>query len=482
MGDKPRLSVASSTGLKNVAAINQFKRLYNQQSISSFSNHEDTREDRIELENLLGTDQLEKLRTQGFSESKVLDKESFIRFLRHTLNRGSDRDYEELFECVDVTKEGVISWDKLATYLMLKLYDNDDREKASSVPNWKSGKNLMNAHRDSVKRIQHMDSFNRYISISKEGTVCIYNDEMQLYKTFKAGTESCKIRDLWITDFVLMTNVNKVAVAYTSKELIIYDMTSKLELSLAYRIVGIDSTPYCLDYWSDTENPNDAILSWGDVKGDVHAILFNSAIIALFERPPQQTNNAAYTRVQLEDIENGIYKNASYLTYHAHAEWTRQIKYADHLECFISCSTNTKTALVFGWMDKSGLTVRVNYSVRIRQLREVRNVVEINQGLNSFDYSRNFNLIATAGVNYQVSLWNPFVLSKPNGILRGHMRSVLYVQFIPSRGQLLSFSKDKILRIWDVQLQICLQRLSNIFPRGPEGKRSKKILLFILFF
>jgi WD40 repeat protein len=55
-------------------------------------------------------------------------------------------------------------------------------------------------------------------------------------------------------------------------------------------------------------------------------------------------------------------------------------------------------------------------------------------------------------------------------ILRGHMRSVLFVQFIPSRGQLLSFSKDKILRIWDVQLQICLQRLSNIFPRGPEGK------------
>lgn len=64
-----------------------------------------------------------------------------------------------------------------------------------------------------------------------------------------------------------------------------------------------------------------------------------------------------------------------------------------------------------------------------------RGVVEISQGLNSFDYSRNFNLIgkkrkkgnlkeeylflnlATAGVNYQVSLWNPFVLSKPNGVI-----------------------------------------------------------------
>jgi len=61
--------------------------------------------------------------------------------------------------------------DKLATYLMLKLYDNDDRERASSVPNWKSVKTILNAHRDSLKRIQHMDSFGRYMSISK---VCIY--------------------------------------------------------------------------------------------------------------------------------------------------------------------------------------------------------------------------------------------------------------------------------------------------------------------
>ncbi|CAF2787236.1 unnamed protein product [Rotaria sp. Silwood2] len=66
MGDKPRLSVASSTGLKGAAAATQFKRLFNQPSISSLSNHEDSREERIELENLLGTEDLEKLRSQGF--------------------------------------------------------------------------------------------------------------------------------------------------------------------------------------------------------------------------------------------------------------------------------------------------------------------------------------------------------------------------------------------------------------------------------
>ncbi|UJR35381.1 hypothetical protein I4U23_028138 [Adineta vaga] len=486
MSDKPRLSTALSNSLKGATAVSKFKGLLNQQSLSSFSNLEDLREERLEIQNLLHLEDLERLRLQGFSGKKRLNKEQFITFLRTTLPRGTIRDFDELFESVDCTKEGYISWDNLAEYIVLKLTDNDDRQKATSIPSWKGGKSIVNAHRDSIKRIQHMDSFGRYISLSREGTICLYDDETQFYKTFKATTENCKLRDLWITDFVFMSNNNKIALSYTSKEIIIFDMTSKLELNLSYRIVGMEATPFCLDYWSDPENPNDAILCWGDVMGNVHAIFFNSALIALIERPPQQTSDAEYTKVHLADIANGNYKNASYATYHAHGEWTRKVKYVEHLECFVSCSTDAKTALVFSWLEKSGLTVRnndivrdrSNYSIRVRKLRDGRNTVVIEQGVNSFDYSKTFNLVATAGVNTQVRLWNPFVLSKPNGTLIGHMRSVLFVQFIHSRNQVISFSKDKILRIWDVQLQICLQRLANIFPRGAEGKNHAKEILF----
>ncbi|CAF1205487.1 unnamed protein product [Adineta ricciae] len=485
MSDKQRPSIALSVGLKGVAAASKFKGLLNQPSLSSFSNPEDVKEERIEIQNLLRLEDLEKLRSEGFSGNKSLNKEQFISFLRQALPRGTNRDYDELFEAVDVTKEGRISWDNLAEYIVLKLTDSDDRQKATTIPSWKGGKSAINSHRDSIKRIQHMDSLGRYISLSREGTICIYDDDMQLFKSISASTENCKSRDLWITDFALMPNNSKIALAYTSKEIIIFDMTPKLELNLSYRIVGMEGTPFCLDYWFDPENLNDAILSWGDVKGNVHAIFFNSAVIALIERPARQTTDAEYKKVQLADIANGNYKNASYATYHAHGEWTRKVKYVEHLECFVSCSTDAKTALVFAWLEKSGLTVRNNYSVRVRRLREGRNTVYIEQGVNSFDYSRNFNLIetvlsflyislislATAGANCQVRLWNPFVLSKPNGTLIGHMRSVLFVQFIHSRAQVISFSKDKILRIWDVQLQICLQRLANIFPRGPEGKK-----------
>ncbi len=97
----------------------------------------------------------------------------------------------------------------------------------------------------------------------------------------------------------------------------------------------------------------------------------------------------------------------------------------------------------------------------------------INGGVNAFDFDTKLNLLATANQNTLVNLFNPYV-NEPNGILKGHSRVVLAVKFMPSRSQLISFSADKILRIWNVTLQICIQRVANIFPKGPEG-----ILIFL---
>ena len=55
------------------------------------------------------------------------------------------------------------------------------------------------------------------------------------------------------------------------------------------------------------------------------------------------------------------------------------------------------------------------------------------------------------------------------------MAAVIQVQFNKPRGQLISFSKDRVLRIWDVQLQVCIQRLAGMFPKGPEGTSSNTL-------
>uniref|UniRef100_A0A2K5ERB6 WD repeat domain 49 n=1 Tax=Aotus nancymaae TaxID=37293 RepID=A0A2K5ERB6_AOTNA len=92
----------------------------------------------------------------------------------------------------------------------------------------------------------------------------------------------------------------------------------------------------------------------------------------------------------------------------------------------------------------------------------------IAQGIHALDYHSRLNLIATAGINNKVCLWNPYVVSKPVGVLWGHSASVIAVQFFVERKQLFSFSKDKVLRLWDIQHQLSIQRIACFFPKSQE--------------
>ena len=50
--------------------------------------------------------------------------------------------YGDLFDKIDVTKEGVVDWDKFASHMLLEFYEKDDRVKGATVPQWKNLKNL----------------------------------------------------------------------------------------------------------------------------------------------------------------------------------------------------------------------------------------------------------------------------------------------------------------------------------------------------
>lgn len=83
------------------------------------------------------------------------------------------------------------------------------------------------------------------------------------------------------------------------------------------------------------------------------------------------------------------------------------------------------------------------------------------------------NLVANASMPVEVmsSVPNTCMLeSLVQQLLRGHMSAVVAVQFHRTRGRLFSLSRDRVLRIWDVQLQVCLQRMTGIFPKGLEGE------------
>lgn len=58
-------------------------------------------------------------------------------------------------------------------------------------------------------------------SIFKEGCCCLFDTNVNMTFHTKADNETreCKSRDLWVTDFVVMLNANKIALAVTTKEI-----------------------------------------------------------------------------------------------------------------------------------------------------------------------------------------------------------------------------------------------------------------------
>jgi hypothetical protein len=194
---------------------------------------------------------------------------------------------------------------------------------------------------------------------------------MNMVNNTKVYTDSCKSKDLWVTDFIVLQNVNKIVLAYTTKEIEIYELTTKLDFQPQYKIYNLKSIPLCLDYWFDQSNPNDSILVWGDTEGSIHTLHFNSATIALFERPsnnsqnqngPGKSQQSAINEICLEisihEIKD-LYKNAIYLHYKAHSSWVRQIKWIKNLDCVISCSTTSKQSICMGWFVKKSSHIRM---------------------------------------------------------------------------------------------------------------------------
>ena len=50
----------------------------------------------------------------------------------------------------------------------------------------------------------------------------------------------------------------------------------------------------------------------------------------------------------------------------------------------------------------------INYSICCRS-----NYFQVPKGVNSFDYSKDWNILVSGGVDTTIRLWNPFDYSKP---------------------------------------------------------------------
>ncbi|XP_033126234.1 uncharacterized protein LOC117124189 [Anneissia japonica] len=93
----------------------------------------------VKLENRLNIQDLQQLKSafmtfgDGYNDRLSVDKDEFCILLQQVLTKGSYEEHCDLFDKIDVTKEGKVDWDKIASHLLLEYVEKDDRVKATQV-------------------------------------------------------------------------------------------------------------------------------------------------------------------------------------------------------------------------------------------------------------------------------------------------------------------------------------------------------------
>ncbi|XP_047191770.1 uncharacterized protein LOC118299771 isoform X2 [Scophthalmus maximus] len=363
-----------------------------------------TRMEVANLESGMNTEDYRKLQSL-FSDpsgaSRTLSRTEFIDLARSSVGRGSKEEYGLLFDSVVVTQEhrgllldsdavkeeGRVDWGGLCSFLLLELSDKMKHSRSRSVPCWKPPRTLTCPHRDQVQKVLYLQSSGQYLTLSKGGTVGLRDGEdMSLTHTHRLQNSTVAPKDLWATDVVLLHNVHKVAVSFTSKEVCFYDILSKQDFSCKYKLQGLKFTPWCLDYWVDRSHPDQAVLTIGDIGGQVSALHFTSVEISLFERLGPRTDSDSADIVLWDELVKGKHRSCYTVTHQAHAPaWVRKVRYLGSLEAFVSCSTCPQSSMVIGWRETDGRSLRVTSFLTKR-------------GVWDMDHHHGLNLIGSVSV------------------------------------------------------------------------------------
>ncbi|EFP01456.1 hypothetical protein CRE_23928 [Caenorhabditis remanei] len=92
-------------------------------------------------------------------------------------------------------------------------------------------------------------------------------------------------------------------------------------------------------------------------------------------------------------------------------------------------------------------------------------------------FSRDGNIIASAGYDQQIYLWNVFGECENFAVLKGHKGAVMDLKFSSDSSHLVSCGTDKSVRVWDMETGECVRNFKShtdianaidVNRRGPE--------------
>jgi WD40 repeat protein len=141
-----------------------------------------------------------------------------------------------------------------------------------------------------------------------------------------------------------------------------------------------------------------------------------------------------------------------------HADWALKVKYIPDLKAIISCSPDPVDSLVFAQLDTS-------HKWEFQSL-------SITKGVNTFAFCKFPIAIVTGGTDRKIRVWNPHRFQNPMFTLKGHNSPIIDLTINNRHGHIISLSGDKVVKVWDIRNQVCIQTIINEHELRPDNLLS----------
>ncbi|PAA61851.1 hypothetical protein BOX15_Mlig030421g10, partial [Macrostomum lignano] len=439
---------------------------------------------------------VKKIFAQYSNES--IDLKMFKEEMRRLLNLPTAKlnQLDALFQKIDWSSNGYISWDEFCTYMQLEFQEKEsqyfkDKEIKFILP----ARVKTTIHRDAIVRIVGL-SDGSFACASSDGLVSFWNSQLELKRKRSIITpeQTQRTKQKWITHFMIINEFTKIVVSTGDRELEFFELSN---FEPYCKLTGLYSVPLNLDYTCHKKtDSNESMLFWGDENGCVNILVLHKTGESLrtWKKKPKSEGIAAVTLERALD-SGGL---VEYIRWKVHNDWVAQIRFDEFLRQVVSCSNDESTALVIGCSigstlvdhhDGSGAAARDSDAMaaagagagavqapkaqpgsfispimqpRLRKATD-QTVFYVHKGVRTFDISKQKNILVTGGMDRIIRIWNPYVNSKPIGTLQGHSAPIVYLTIAADENRLFSVYQDKCIEVWDILDQ---NRLLTIRPKG----------------
>ncbi|MGH0143151.1 UNVERIFIED_CONTAM: hypothetical protein FKN15_034535 [Acipenser sinensis] len=406
-------------------------------------------EDQINDEHLHRIERM--FREADVDGGRGLDMEEFREAMKKIMGEVDDEDLDIIFMKVDTNCDGSVDWDEYLNYMLLEYREKDSLHRQNrpfffpkplklipvAYPFYPIHTRQAEKKEDKTGLPKALTQLGLYMSISRDGFLNYWSERFKLIRTVH----------IWVTDMVCMPNMNMLAVSSTDRDIEFFDISAS-KCDRLFSLTGLDNYIIVMNYWTDGKK---GVFSIGDARGNI-VVLTSLDVVryGLFSMPGFSTTSGGSCRIPIQSV----FKNTSsiYCCYKVNSllnDWCRKIQFIPELNAVVTCSACDQTAMVLTTLPHANKSRIQNSTFFLKK------------GILCFDYTPEWNLIVTGGFDRIVRMWNPYVTNTATSQMKGHNSAITHIVVNGKANKIISISKDKNLRVWDLDDCTCLQNIHS---------------------